>query len=112
MMPKKQDLREKLKLYQFEFDILQKIPCSYQENEKYRALLKSGQPLPDDVFKETSDLSDELTNFYTIYQCDLSPEEISEYLTYKKLNLLNTIKKCAVFFTALTIVSLILSILF
>ena len=36
-MPKEKiDLREELRLYKFEFDLLQKIPCSKTENKEYQ----------------------------------------------------------------------------
>ncbi len=108
-MPKEKiDLREKLQSYKFEFDLLQKIPCSKQENKEYRKLLKEGGVLPDGVFAYVYNDGDTSTGeFYTIYKADLTEEEIAEYLTYKKLSLLKTIKNCAVFFTALTIIGML-----
>ena len=35
MAKEKINLREELRLYKFDFDLLQKIPCSKQENKKY-----------------------------------------------------------------------------
>ena len=49
------------------------------------------------------------TEFYTVFETDLSQQEILEYLTYKKLDLIRTIKNCIVFFTVLTVLSIILS---
>ena len=33
------DLRDKLRAHKFEFDLLQEIPCSKEENKKYQELL-------------------------------------------------------------------------
>ena len=108
-MPKEKiDLREELRSYKFEFDLLQKIPCSKQENKKYAQLLKENGVLPEGVYAYIDD-NDEpsKTEFYTIYETDLTKSEIEEYLTYKKLDLIKTIKNCVMFFTILTIVSMI-----
>ena len=50
MAKEKINLREELRLYKFDFDLLQKIPCSKQENKKYQKLLKEGGVLPEGVF--------------------------------------------------------------
>lgn len=102
------NLRDELRSYKFEFDLLQKIPCSKQENKNYENLLKTGGILPDGVFAyvyENGNVS--TTEFYTVYETDLTEAEITEYLTYKKLSLIKTIKNCILFFTILTVIGLI-----
>ena len=102
------DLREELRTHKFEFDLLQKIPCTKQENKEYKKLLKDGGTLPEGVFAyiyDTGETSSEL--FYTIYEPDLSESEIREYLTYKQLSLIRTIKNCVLFFTVLTIIGMV-----
>ena len=47
------------------------------------------------------------TEFYTIHETDLTESEIREYLTYKQLSLIRTIKNCVMFFTVLTIIGMI-----
>ena len=80
---------------------------------------KEGVPLPDGVEEFTTE---ELgTNyatgdgpsgeFYHLYQANLTESELTEYLTYKKLDMLRTIKNCIVFFTVLTVISLTLAII-
>lgn len=108
MAREKIDLRNKLRSYKFEFDLLQKIPCSKQENNEYQKLLKTGGSLPEGVFAYVYDDGEaSTTEFYTIYETDLSEQEIMEYLTYKKLSLLKTIKNCVLFFTILIIIGMI-----
>lgn len=102
------DLRKKLRSHKFEFDLLQKIPCSNNENKEYSQLLRESGSLPDGVFPyiyENSEISS--TDFYTIYQTDLTESEINEYLTYKQLSLIRTIKNCVLFFTILTVIGMV-----
>ena len=108
MAKKKIDIRQELRSYKYEFDLLQKIPCAPVENKAYLKLLKAGQPLPDGVFRYEYQSGIESDEFYTVYEPELTADEIAEYLTYKKLHMLRTIKNCVVFFTVLTILSLVL----
>ena len=106
MAKEKINLRDELRAHKFEFDLLQKIPCTKQENKEYQKLLKDGDTLPDGVYAyDNGQMSP--TEFYTIYETDLTESETREYLTYKKLSLIRTIKNCVVFFTVLTIIGMI-----
>jgi len=107
MKKEKINLRDELHLLKFEFDLLQKSPCSKEENKMYKKLLKEGGCLPEGVFAYIYDNGDiSTTEFYTIYEPDLTEAEIAEYLTYKKLSLIKTIKNCVMFFTILAIIGL------
>lgn len=102
------NLRDKLRAHKFEFDLLQKIPCTKQENKEYQQLLKEGGSLPEGVYAYTYDTGETSTSeFYTIYETDLTESEIREYLTYKQLSLIRTIKNCVLFFTILTIIGMV-----
>ena len=104
------NLRNELRSHKFQFDLLQKIPCSAQENKKYQDILKAGGTLPEGIFAYVSANGEEFTTqFYTIYETDLTEAEIQEYLTYKQLSLIRTIKNCVVFFTALTVTGMIVA---
>lgn len=108
MAKEKVNLRDKLRSYKLEFDLLQEIPCSKEENKEYEKLLNNGEPLPDGVYScVDADGTTSKTEFYTIYESDLSESEKIEYLTYKKLSLLKTIKNCVVFFTILIVIGLV-----
>ena len=111
MAKEKINLRNELRLYKFDFDLLQKIPCSKKDNKKYEKLLKDGGVLPEGVFAygyETGDAS--TTEFYTVYEADLTEAEIVEYLTYKKLSMLRTIQNCILVLTVSFIIYMVVSI--
>ena len=107
MASEKINLRDELRSYKFEFDLLQKIPCSKEDNKAYKKLLKEGGQLPDGVYAYKYESGTSTEEFYTIYETDLTEQEITEYLTYIKLSLLRTIKNCVMFFTVLTIIGMI-----
>lgn len=111
MAKEKINLRNELRLYKFDFDLLQKIPCSKKDNKKYEKLLKDGGVLPEGVFAygyETGDAS--TTEFYTVYEADLTEAEIVEYLTYKKLSMLRTIRNCILVLTVSSMIYMVVSI--
>lgn len=107
MAKEKIDLRRELLAYKEQFNLIQKIPCTKEENKLYSQLIRSGKPLPQNVVKYEYPVSMDYDEFYTVYIPDVSAAEIQEYLTYKQLALLNTIKNCVMFFTILTIISLV-----
>ena len=108
MAKEKINLRDELRAHKFEFDLLQKIPRTKQENTEYQQLLKNGGTLPEGIFAYVYDTGETSTSeFYTIYETDLSESEIREYLTYKQLSLIKTIKNCILFFTVLTIIGMV-----
>ena len=110
MKKEKLDIRKELKEFRFQFDLLQKIPCTKQENKEYRQLLKNGESLPEGVFAYEYEFEDPfVTEFYTVYEPELTEAEIREYLTYQKLSMIKTIQNCVLFLTVLTVISLIVS---
>ena len=111
MAKEKVDVRGNLTEYKLEFGILEKKPCNKQENEAYLDLLKNGGVLPAGVFRYVNADGEKRDEFYIIGASDLTQTEIQEYLTYQKLKYIKTIKNCAVFFTALTIVGMVCMLL-
>jgi len=101
------NLREELRRYKFDNGLLQKIDCSRAETKKFIKLIKSNQSLPDDVFQYTSPADDPIYAFYRIHTYDFTENEIAEYLAYKQLDLLKTIKGYLMFFVILTIIGMI-----
>ena len=110
MATEKKDLKKALQAYRFEFDLMQKIPCTKEENKKCQEILKERGELPEGFYAyvyETGEISE--TEFYTIYQPELTEAEKEEYLTYKQLEYLKSIKNGVKFFVILTIIGLICS---
>lgn len=109
----RKDLRTELRTMRFEFDILQRIPCSEEENRAFKRYLEDGQDLPQGVYRyRNSDGKNSESEFYTVYEPDLNEREITEYLTLKKLQILNSIKSTiAVFGSVITVLLLVLVIL-
>ncbi len=109
MANKKINLKDKLRAHKFQFGLLQKNPCSKEENTEYKKLLENGESLPEGVFPYVYFSGETSTDeFYTVCESDLTEEEIKEYLTYKKLHLLRSIKNCLLFFVVLTILTIVL----
>ena len=107
MAKEKVDLRVTLNEFKENFNLIQKIPCTKDENIRYTQMQKSGQTLPEGVHAYEYSTVDGYAEFYTVYIPDLTPAEVQEYLTFKKLAMLNTIKNCVLFFTILTIIGLL-----
>jgi hypothetical protein len=97
------NLREKLREHKFEFGLLEKVPCTKKENAEYTQMIKNGEALPEGVHAYVY----ETNEFYEIHEADLTESEIQEYLTYKQLSLIRTIKNCVVFFTVLAVIGLV-----
>ena len=100
-------LAKELEQLKYELGILQEVDCSDEENEKYRKLLQENEPLPNGILHRNPDSSTEYASFYKVEKTVLSKDELSNYIQYKQLKTLTTIKNCVVFFTVLTVISLI-----
>lgn len=87
-----------------EYSISQRVPCSKEDNKKYAQMVKDGQPLPAGVYDYQYENTE--SEYYTIYTPDISTDELSELLTYKKLGYLRTIKNCAIYFVVLSVIAL------
>lgn len=108
-------LREELRQYKFKHNIFRKVPCSKEENAEYHQWIKNGGELPEGVYAENNSAYDGDTfayEFYTIEESDLTESEIREYLAYKQLDYIRTIKNCVLFFTVSTIIGMIAYLIF
>ena len=97
------NLKEELNNLRFTNGLDSGVACSESENIIYSSMMKNGEKLPDNVFQYGSGYL-----FYKSGTNVFSESEEAEYITLKKLSYLKTIKNCVVFFTVLTIVSLII----
>lgn len=104
------DLSEKLTELRTESGLIVKTPCTEEEKKLYFEYIKNKEALPDGVkVKEYTEYGEKQYSFYTLTESNLSDQEKSEYILLKQLKSIETIKKCMIFFTALTIISLIFS---
>ena len=101
-------IKRELDRYRLKYDLYEKALCSQKENQEYKDLLKQGKRLPEDIYP-VGDFND--SEFYRLVRPELTQEEIAEYLMYKKLDMLKTIKNCIVFFTVLMIIGIFLFVL-
>ena len=102
------NLRNKLRSHKLEYGLIRQNPCTEKENKVCQKILKSGGSLPEGIYPyvyEGGEVSE--TDFCTISEPDLTEAEIREYLTYKQLHMIKTIKNCVLFFTVLTVLSVI-----
>ena len=112
MAEKNVDITRELKRYRNEYGLIQKIPFSHKENKQFKQMLEDGGILPEGVVEyRMVSTGEPIGKFYLLQEADLTDAEITEYLTYKKLDTLRTIKNCVVFFTVLAAVSLALGFL-
>lgn len=111
MAKEKIDMHEELRSLEFDMGFLQKIECSKEDTKKYKAMLKNNEPLPEGIYQQRDSTSGDLI-FYTIYKSELSEEEKQEYIQLKKTSYIETIKNCAIFFTVLTVISLVITFFF
>ena len=64
-----------------------------RENRAFKRYIEDGQDLPQGVFRyRNSDGKNSDSEFYTVYEPDLTEREINEFLTMKKLQILKSIK--------------------
>ena len=100
-------LKNELEQLRYKLGIWEEIDASYIETEAYRQLLEKNMPLPKNVLHRNPDASIEEAMFSIIKKTELTDDELAAYLQYKQLDAIITIKKCVVFFTVLTVISLI-----
>ena len=93
------DMREELNQLRFKVGVVQKINCSFEENNKYWNSIRNGYSLPNNVYQHAG-----YNSFYTIYDPKLTEAERQEYIQYRNLldvteikDNVKTIKKCALF---------------
>ncbi len=112
MAKEKLDLRNELQQLRFDMNFLQKIDCTKEENKTYKQMLKNGESLPDGVYQHRDSTTGEyIDSFYTVWDPDLTDTEKQEYIRYQEFLHIKTIKNCVVFFTVLTIISLVATVI-
>ena len=105
------DIKARLEEYRQSFGLRQKIFCSIKENKEYLKLVKSGGSLPDGIYRSVWESGMESDEFYMVDEPELTEAQLHEYLTYKQLDMIRTIKNCVVFFTTITVIGMVLAFL-
>ena len=112
-MPKNPiDVRKEIRQAKVDIGLLQEIPCTKEDNKKYRDMVKRGEPLPQGIFQYEALDGTALNEFYSIYDPQLTEKEQQEYIALMQYQELKTIRKCVVFFTVLAIIFLVIGIVF
>lgn len=93
---------KELQDFRQEYQVAQGLFCSEKDNEKFAQMVQDGIPLPNGIYEYKDGSAEKI--FYKVCAPDLSADEITELLTYKKLGYLRTIKNCLVYFVTLTII--------
>lgn len=96
---------------QIELGILEAVNCTKRETLAYRQLLREGKPLPEGVWAEDDYEDINYANFYYLEKTELTESEVTQYLQCKQLEALLTIKNCMVYFTVLSIISLVCGVI-
>lgn len=91
------NLKEELGMVYFDY-------CDEEENNRCAELVHDNKPLPEGV-KHASDMD---FRFYREVASDMTEAEIKQYLLMKQTSYLKTIKNCTLFFTILTVISVII----
>ena len=107
----KSKFNEELLQLKYDNDLCEEVYCTKEENRIYLEMIKHKQKLPLDILKcdGAEGLSD---SFYRVVPFKITHEELQEYCLLKQTKYLKTIKKCVVFFTMLTVVSLVATFIF
>lgn len=110
MAKEKLDVKRLLRKMEFDLEIMQRIDCTKDENAEYAKIAASGGKLPEGVFQYKVD-GLPIDEFYTVHDPGLTAEEKQELLLFEQYYALRTIKNCVVFFTALTVIGFVISVL-
>ena len=80
-----------------------RIFCSVSETNEFQKLEAEGKPLPDDVISESG------AYYRRKEKIEISTEDLKMFIMLSQMNAVQTIKKCVIFFTALTAGSIVIS---
>lgn len=86
--------------------IITESACNQLESKKYLGFKNSEFPDDITIIYDNNDNK----HFYKYNIPLLSQEEIKEYIYYKKLNQLKTIRSCVLFFTICVVIGIVLKI--
>ena len=87
------------------------VACSEEENQEYMELIKQKKLLPKEIIRKELSNGNAPDRYYKEIPIDISQEELQEYCMLKQTKNINTIKNCVVFFTVLTVISLVRTVI-
>jgi hypothetical protein len=98
------DLNRELFRLRVEFDLIQQVYCSKDEEKHIKQLINNNQTLPDDIHTESNG-----THFKYV-KADISKEDMDELLLYRQIKSLISIKNSLTFFVVLILISIFFTI--
>lgn len=107
----RKEFDERLLELKYENGLCQEIDCTEEENKMFMELLKNKEKLPIDIAQHTDSNGIKLDTFYRVVPLEIASEKIQEYCALRNLKNIKTIKNCVVFFTVITVMSLIATII-
>lgn len=107
------DLKEELNNLRIEYGTFSKKECDSEISKEYEKILaeeKNDENIPNNVTYEF-DYNSGKHIFYSGIETKLTQNEIYEYIKYKELGFIKTIKNCILFFTTCFVISLVLDLI-
>ena len=100
-------MKSKTLEYKAKLGLGNSLMCTKAQNDELNETVKRGEKLPSNVV--AYEFIEEINYYkFVIYNEDSSSiDQIEDYLKYKKLYDLQTIKKCMVYFTTLSVICLV-----
>ena len=80
------DLNEELFRLRVEFDFIQQVYCSKDEEKDIKQLIKNKQVLPEDIYTEGDG------SHFKYVKTDMCKEDMDELLLYRQIKYLRSIK--------------------
>lgn len=81
---------------------LKRNSVTQKNARRFKKMLKEKKPLPEGVYASQDG------DFYRLRQSDLTEEEIKEFLLYKQLDYLSSIKNSVLFFVVVLLIWIVL----
>ena len=100
---------EKLLELMYESGLCREIDCTDEENQMFLDMIKRKEELPIDIVRREESNGTKLDEFYKVVPLEITSEEIQKYCALQNAKNIKTIKNCVVFFTALTVISLVVT---
>ncbi|MBR5140313.1 MAG: hypothetical protein IKV16_04580 [Clostridia bacterium] len=99
------NIKRELEEYRVEYGFIKEEYCTYEENQKYEEILKNGGTLPEGVKPTCYEDGTRSGMYYTVHEEKLTDAERLEYLSYKKLSILKSIRSLVIGILLIAIVS-------